>query len=47
MFAAFEFFIGIAAGAKKIESILADLHDKLITGMITDEVVTQAILDKI
>ncbi len=47
MFAAFEFFIGIAAGAKKSESILAALHGKLIIGLITNEVVAQAILDKI
>jgi DNA-binding transcriptional regulator LsrR (DeoR family) len=32
---------------KKVESILAALHGKLITGLITDEVVAQAILDKI
>ncbi|MBD0343081.1 MAG: sugar-binding transcriptional regulator, partial [Microcoleus sp. Co-bin12] len=39
--------IGIAGGVKKVESILAALHGKLITGLITDEVVAQAILENI
>ena len=39
--------IGIAGGVKKVESILAALHGKLIAGLITDEVVAQAILSKI
>jgi DNA-binding transcriptional regulator LsrR (DeoR family) len=39
--------IGVAGGVKKAEAILAALRGKLITGLITDEVVAQAILDKI
>ncbi|MBD1829844.1 sugar-binding transcriptional regulator [Microcoleus vaginatus GB1-A2] len=39
--------IGIAGGVKKVEPILAALHGKLITGLITDEVVAQAILENI
>jgi len=38
--------IGVAGGVKKAEAILAALQGKLITGLITDEAVAQAILDK-
>src|SRR5919199_27135 len=37
--------IGVAGGGKKGEAILAALHGKLITGLITDEAAAQAILD--
>ncbi|KAM3104861.1 sugar-binding transcriptional regulator [Phormidesmis sp. 146-20] len=36
--------IGVAGGAKKSESILAALHGKLISGLITDDSAAQAIL---
>lgn len=39
--------IGIAGGVKKVETILAALQGKLITGLITDEALSQAILSKI
>lgn len=39
--------IGVAGGVKKAEAILAALHGKLITGLITDETAAQAILAKI
>ncbi len=39
--------IGIAGGVKKLEAILAALHGKSIAGLITDEVVAQAILENI
>ncbi|MBD1834443.1 hypothetical protein H6F61_17500 [Cyanobacteria bacterium FACHB-472] len=39
--------IGIAGGVKKVESILAALHGKLIARLISDEVVAQAIFNKI
>ncbi len=39
--------IGIAGGVKKVESILVALHGKLSAGLITDEVVAQAILENI
>ncbi|MCC5645458.1 sugar-binding transcriptional regulator [Nostoc sp. CHAB 5824] len=39
--------IGVAGSAKKTEAILAALHGKLITGLITDEAAAQAILSKI
>ncbi|GAB4375693.1 MAG: sugar-binding transcriptional regulator [Elainellaceae cyanobacterium] len=39
--------IGVAGGAKKVEAILAALHGKLITGLITDEAVAQTILTKL
>jgi DNA-binding transcriptional regulator LsrR (DeoR family) len=39
--------IGVAGGVKKAEAILAALHGKLITGLITDEAAAQAILDNI
>ncbi|WNZ27695.1 sugar-binding transcriptional regulator [Leptolyngbya sp. NK1-12] len=39
--------IGVAGGEKKVEAILAALHGKLITGLITDERVAQVILAKL
>lgn len=39
--------IGVAGGVKKVEAILAALHGRLITGLITDEAAAQAILDNI
>lgn len=39
--------IGVAGGLKKTEAILAALHGKLITGLITDEAAAQAILAKV
>ncbi|PSB16272.1 DNA-binding transcriptional regulator [filamentous cyanobacterium CCP2] len=36
--------IGVAGGEKKVEAILAALHGKLITGLITDEAAAQGIL---
>ncbi|MEH2071236.1 MAG: sugar-binding transcriptional regulator [Nostoc sp.] len=39
--------IGVAGGVKKAEAILAALHGKLITGLITDEAAAQVILSKI
>lgn len=39
--------IGVAGGLKKTEAILAALHGKLITGLITDEAAAQTILAKV
>lgn len=39
--------IGVAGGEKKVEAILAALHGKLITGLITDETAAEAILAKL
>ncbi|WP_138497391.1 sugar-binding transcriptional regulator [Nostoc sp. PA-18-2419] len=39
--------IGVAGGLKKAEAILAALHGKLITGLITDEAAAEFILSKI
>lgn len=39
--------IGVAGGEKKVEAILAALHGKLITGLITDEAAAQALLAKL
>lgn len=39
--------IGVAGGVRKAEAILAALHGKLITGLITDEAAAQMILSKI
>ncbi|BAY07802.1 sugar-binding transcriptional regulator [Calothrix sp. NIES-2098] len=39
--------IGVAAGVKKVEAMLAALRGKLITGLITDEAAAQGILAKI
>ncbi|MDZ8221501.1 MULTISPECIES: sugar-binding transcriptional regulator [unclassified Nostoc] len=39
--------IGVAGTVRKSEAILAALHGKLITGLITDEAAAQAILSKI
>jgi DNA-binding transcriptional regulator LsrR (DeoR family) len=39
--------IGVAGGEKKVEAILAAMHGKLITGLITDEAVAQAVLAKL
>jgi DNA-binding transcriptional regulator LsrR (DeoR family) len=39
--------IGVAGGVNKVEAILAALRGKLITGLITDEAVAQAVLDNI
>ena len=39
--------IGVAGGEKKVEAILAAMHGKLITGLITDEAAAQAILTKL
>jgi DNA-binding transcriptional regulator LsrR (DeoR family) len=39
--------IGVAGGENKVEAILAALHGKLITGLITDETAAQAMLAKL
>lgn len=39
--------IGVAGSVRKVEAILAALHGKLITGLITSEGAAQAILAKI
>lgn len=39
--------IGVAGGENKVEAILAALHGKLITGLITDEAAAQALLAKL
>lgn len=39
--------IGVAGGERKVEAILAALHGKLVSGLITDEAAAQAMLTKL